>query len=489
MAKSRHLNTSKFNYWAFITSSLILLSLIVFSLIWFQKQKDASAWVTHTYQVKLEIEKCFGLLLEAESNQRGFLLNNDSAFLKNIHHAESLLYPNLEQLGYLIIDNSDQVQNVKSLKLLVAARIERMHALLDSPALRNKISVSYPVSPGKAIMDSIHNKVRLMETQEDRLLKQRIFFKKTQDNWIIIFILSFSALAFTTLMWSFFKMRTENKLRLQAQYDADLLDGLVNERTTEINHINSLLTEQNIKLERKNRDLMSFTNIASHDLKEPLRKISMFVTMIGRSNPELLSEESGYFNKISSSAKRMQILIDSILQYAQTDDDNAGFQDTNLNETANLAIESLSEKIKEKNATVKVQPLPTIFCNPSQIEQLFINFMDNGLKYSRPGVLPILEIDAQLEETGKKGGHQIQSWQINFRDNGIGFEEAYREKIFEIFQRLHANDEYPGTGIGLAICKKIAENHHGQIIVKSVLGEGSVFSVILPVNKTLTHNA
>ena len=100
---------------------------------------------------------------------------------------------------------------------------------------------------------------------------------------------------------------------------------------------------------------MSFTNIASHDLKEPLRKINMFVTMIARSNPEFLTDESsGYFNKISSSAKRMQVLIDSILQYAQTDDDNAGFQDTNLNETANFALESLSEKIKEKGATVKV---------------------------------------------------------------------------------------------------------------------------------------
>lgn len=484
MVKVRSLKTSNFNYWAFIVSSLILLALAIFSLIWFQKQKEASHWITHTYQVKLKIEQSFSMLLEAESNQRGYLINHDSSFLENIHHADSLLKLNLSQLDALVADNPSQVQSSKNLQLLMSARTRKLHALLDSPQLFHRHPFSHFVSPGKVLMDSIYDKVKTMESEEDTLLEQRTSFKETQDTWVIVFILLFSLLAFTILMWSFFKIRNENRLRLRAQYDVDILDKLVNERTVEIKHINDLLTEQNTKLERKNRDLTSFTNIASHDLKEPLRKINMFIGMIHQANPEFLTDRSReYFEKISNQSKRMQILIDSILQYAQTDDDTEGFKQTNLTETANFALESLSEKIKEKNATIQIQPLPTIYGNPSQMEQLFINFIDNGLKYSRPGIPPFLEITAaEVGETDENGLKKAKSWKIDFSDNGIGFEETYGEKIFEIFQRLHTSDQYPGTGIGLAICKKIVENHHGTIVSRSVVGKGSTFSVILPAN-------
>lgn len=170
----------------------------------------------------------------------------------------------------------------------------------------------------------------------------------------------------------------------------------------------------------------------------------------------------------------MQILIESILKYAQTEEGDFGFQNTDLNETAKLATDSLSEIIRERNAEIRVRFLPVIFCSLTQMEQLFINLIENGIKYAKPGLTPTIEISAT-----RIGA----SWKIDFSDNGIGFEEAYEKKIFEVFQRLHTVDEYSGTGIGLAICKKIVENHHGTIKARSVLGEGSVFSVILPVQK------
>jgi signal transduction histidine kinase len=452
MEPTKNKRSANFNYWAFIASSLFLLSLAIFSLVWFQKQKEAEDWIAHTYEVKLKIEKCFGLLLEAESNQRGYLLSNDGEYLKNINHAETLLYTSLKQLDSLVTDNEIQFKNVNTLKSLIFSRLTRLHVLIDSSVKSNNFTISRFTSAGKVLMDSIHHQVLVMQAEENKLLGQRTFFKNIGDERVVTFIVLFSVIAFMILIWSFFKIRNENAMRIQAQME---------------------LKNQNEKLERKNHDLTTFSNIASHDLKEPLRKIQMFTNLITELNPGYLTDKSfEYFQKISQQSNRMQVLIESVLKYAQTDEGDFGFQNTDLNEIAQLAIDSLSEIIRGKNAVVSVQSLPTIFGSPTQMEQLFINLIENGIKYSRPGITPIIEINATLSE---------ETWKIEFRDNGIGFDEAYEKKIFEVFQRLHTGDEYTGTGIGLSICKKIVENHQGKITARSILGEGSVFTVIFPV--------
>ncbi len=471
----------KLNYWIFIASSLFLLSLAIFSLIWNQKQKEATERISHTYQVKLRIEKCFGLVLEAESSQRGFLLSRDSSYLKNISHAETLLNTNLYQLDSLISDNYNQLNNFANLKSLILSRISRIHKIIDSVRHSGITSTAHYTSQGKMIMDSIHSEVRAMQDAEDDLLSQRTFIKASEEKSLVIFILLFSFVAFAILMWSFFKIRKESSLRVQAQLDANLLENLVSERTLEIKKINSLLKDQNEVLERKNHELTTFTNIASHDLKEPLRKIQMFTNLISQSPVELTGKTLVYFNKINQQSNRMQVLIESVLRYAQTDNNQFGFQTTNLNEVSSIALESLSEKIKEENARIRIQELPTLYANPNQMEQLFINLIDNGLKYARKDVSPVLEINVSKIDEPRVSDHAPRlHWKIDFCDNGIGFDEVYAGKIFVIFQRLHSKEEYTGTGIGLAICKKIVENHGGSISAKSILGTGSVFSVILP---------
>ena len=442
-----------FSYWAFIISSLFLLSLAIFSLIWFQKQKEAENWIVHTYDVKLKIEKCFGLLLEAESNQRAYLLSSDSLYFRNITHAETLLLSNLKELDSLTADNENQVKNVLILRALIYSRISRLNMVIDSSRVSNNFTVSRFTAPSRMITDSIHNQVMVMQAEEDRLLIQRIILKKTVNGRITIFTLLFSVFAFVILMWSFFKIKNENTLRLKAQLEIE---------------------SQNEKLERRNHDLTTFTNIASHDLKEPLRKIQMFTNLIRELNPSFITDKSAeYFHKISQQSSRMQNLIESVLKYAQTDEGNFGFQNTDLNEIVSLAIDSLSEIIKERNVIVKVRFLPTVYCSPTQMEQLFINLIENGIKYTRPDLIPSIDINATRYK---------EFWKIDVSDNGIGFDEAYLKKIFEVFQRLHSSDEYSGTGIGLAICKRIVENHRGAITAKSTLGKGSVFSINLPVN-------
>ncbi len=478
---TRKIQPGTFNYWAFLGSSLFLLATAIFSLIWFQKQKNASFLISHTYQVKLKIEKCFGLLLEAESSQRGFIISRDSTYISHLRHAESLMSASMKELDSLVSDNPAQVGNAQKLNQLSAMRLKRLHAVLDSAVHLNKISITYS-SPGRLLMDSVHNQVKLMESAEDKLLEKRTLFKYRQDNYVSFFIILFSVLAFVILIWSFLKIRNENILRLKAEVDVDLLEKRVNERTVEIKNINNLLKDQNEQLERKNDDLTSFTYIASHDLKEPLRKINMFIGRIREQNPnDPNSRSAEFFNKITLQTLRMQQLIESVLQYAQADDETLGFEETDLNILLQSAIETLSEVIREKNAIVKIQTLPTLVCIPSQLEQVFTNLIDNALKYSKPGVAPYIEVKASeisVPETADK--KSFRGWKIDFADQGIGFDEAYKSKVFEIFQRLHVDEQYAGTGIGLAICKRIIEKHRGIITVQSVIGEGSVFSILLP---------
>jgi signal transduction histidine kinase len=481
MVLTRKIRPEAFNYWVFLTSALFLLATAIFSLIWFQKQKNASYLISHTYQVKLKIEKCFGLLLEAESSQRGYLIGKDSIFLDHLRHAESMLFSNMKQLDSLVADNEVQIINLNKLENLASLRLTRLHDVLDSVEHFKKITINY-ASPGRVIMDSVHNQIKIMESEEDTLLVKRTLLKHKQDNYVSFFIILFSALAFTILIGSFLKIRNENMLRLKAQFDVDLLEKLVNERTAEIKNMNNLLKDQNESLERKNADLTSFTYIASHDLKEPLRKINMFIGRISDQNsndPNDRREE--YFNKISLQAKRMQHLIESVLQYAQADDETLGFEEANLNTTIQSALENLSLVIAEKKAIIKIQPLPTLFCVPSQLEQVFTNLIDNALKYAKPGIPPSLQINAeQLSIPAAAGENPSTGWKIDFADQGIGFDEAYKSKIFEIFQRLHVDEQYSGTGIGLAICKRIIGKHRGTISVQSTVGKGSVFSILLP---------
>ena len=257
------------------------------------------------------------------------------------------------------------------------------------------------------------------------------------------------------------------------QYEQNLQDANA--------EMNKRLLAQNAILEKQNEELQSFTFVASHDLKEPLRKIEMFTSRISQTEAQNFSEKSKeYFNSILTSTKRMQNLIDAVLSYAKANTLHH-LKPTDLNETLKQATETLDERIVERGAVINSSNLPTIQAIPEQMEQLFTNLLSNALKYSKSETAPVITITAN-EVNGKTADtkENITFWRIDFTDNGIGFDEKQKHKIFEIFQRLHTKTEYSGTGIGLAICKKIAENHKGDMSVTSIIGEGSTFSVLIP---------
>ena len=240
------------------------------------------------------------------------------------------------------------------------------------------------------------------------------------------------------------------------------------------------LEEKNAELERKNKELESFNYIASHDLQEPLRKIQLFYSRIMERDKGQMSEMSlEYFASIGNAANRMQKLIEALLSYSTTNFKGMAFEKTDLNEILADVKADLEEAICAKNAKITSGPLPKVSVIAFQFRQLLSNLISNGIKYSQQGIPP--EISISCHEVQPEEGKQRKYWQLDVADNGIGFEQQYENKIFELFQRLHGKTDFAGTGIGLAICKKIIENHNGYITVKSEPGKGSVFSVFLPV--------
>jgi signal transduction histidine kinase len=245
--------------------------------------------------------------------------------------------------------------------------------------------------------------------------------------------------------------------------------------------------ERNIReLNRSNRDLEEFAYIASHDLQEPLRKISMFTERLKAKYENNLDKEGELFiDRILASAGNMRTLIENLLEFSRANRRSNTFDRVDLKEALERVISELELKIEEAEASIILSgAFPVIEAATSEMNQLFSNILSNAIKFRKGEGTPRVEVRAvkltktERHELGLPGNNNF--YKIEIEDNGIGFEPEYSEKIFQIFQRLNGKSEYPGSGIGLAICKKIVEKHNGMIFAKSQPDHGATFTVILP---------
>jgi PAS domain S-box-containing protein len=259
---------------------------------------------------------------------------------------------------------------------------------------------------------------------------------------------------------------------------AEDLEKRVAERTRE-------LKDSNAALKRSNAELEQFAYIASHDLQEPLRKIKTYTGRLLEKNNGLLDEVSkSYFDKIISSTERMTGLIKDVLDYSRISNLDEKFVKTDLNRVMRDVTSDFDLLITEKNAAIECRSLPEIEAIPLQMHQLFGNLMSNALKFTIKGISPRINISSRnltLEESAHMPDPGLAYCEIVFSDNGIGFQQEYSEQIFVIFQRLNERHKFSGTGIGLALCRKIASMHKGEIFAVSSENEGASFHVILPI--------
>lgn len=242
---------------------------------------------------------------------------------------------------------------------------------------------------------------------------------------------------------------------------------------------------KNKTLERLNSELSSFSYVASHDLREPLRKIQTFASKL-KDMQELSEQGVNHLNKIVNSATRMEKLIQDLLAYSEVTNDDSSFQKVDLNEVLKAVKNDLEVVMQEKQAVIVHKKLPVVNGVPHQLSQMFFNLLSNSMKFSKPRVAPVVEIKCDVisvPEFAELRKADSRYYHLEIKDNGIGFEEEFARKIFEAFQRLHSKSEFGGTGIGLAIVKKVIENHHGVVDAQSSPGAGSTFHVYLPVNQ------
>jgi signal transduction histidine kinase len=426
--------------------------------------------VNQTQRVISSLNEVSSAIYETTYHANAYLFLKDTAYInKTLASAKNIL-PLALKLDTLVSENRAQRKRMITLKehavtyddnveVLSKPRILLNRELVYALSRKNNIEIE---SMAKLISRMSHVENQLMQTRvrsRDNYMKQVFRY-----NWIIMLVaVVFLSSAFILL---------DRELRRNRFYRVDLENKVSN-------------------LNRSNSELEQFAYVASHDLQEPLRKIRSFSDrIITRYKQKMPDEPFQMLDKIDSSALRMQLLINDLLSFSRIVKTGPEIRMVNLNTAWSDAKSNLSEMIQENQASIHQEILPTIEAYGTQMVQLFQNLLSNSIKYRKPHVRPVIRVTHRLINgeiiPGIKPSHRsIQFHQIKVSDNGIGFKQEFREKIFIIFKRLHGKDEFAGTGIGLAICKRVVSNHNGYIFAESIEGEGASFYIYLPVESLL----
>jgi signal transduction histidine kinase len=454
----------------FSTMTISLLTLILFLWLSYERileTKMRTDAVGHTYRVRLMTKNLSEAMLNIETGARGYVMAHDTAFLQPFNEGTNKINGCYHSLRLLVKENPIQLKRLDSLNKFINIKLKLIEINLNNVAKGKNPDMAL-VQSGKQVMDEVRRITNRFLIVEERLQIDREQKQIEADRNFKIASLIFAGFAVIFLLIFFVMLYRELKRRINVQ----------------------LMLEQNItELKRANIELEQFSNIASHDLQEPLRKIRTFAERLLRRHADNL-EEDAKFNivRINDAAIRMQTLIQDLLAFSHTTNVNErNYESVNLNKTLVLIKEELTLMIADKKVEINIIPtvLPTLNAIPYQIQQLFSNLIANAIKYSREGVNPIIKIKHEVVMGVNIVDIEGVVPSINYYhfmviDNGIGFESMYSEKIFIIFQRLHNRNEFEGTGIGLAICRRIVANHKGFINAESEKGRGSTFHIYLP---------
>ena len=451
----------------FLVSMVLIVSGFAISFYsYFQYGKDTER-VKHTYEVISSLDNTLSMVKDVQTGARGYVITKDSSFLGPYQTATASLPDQLNRLRSLVSDNKVQLQRVDKLNQLIRAK----QAVVQLQRNENDLS---QMRQSKQQMDAIRQHVAVMIDTERSLMEVRNRQADRSFRNTLILIFGMSLLTFLALAVSYRQLKRELAHRQETENQL---------RSYEVR-----LREQIRQLEASNEELERFAFVASHDLQEPLRKIQSFATLVTDRYENLFNAESQLFmSKIVHSAERMSKLIKDLLNFSRMSTNREDMKLVNVETIVQHILDDQELRIKGLNVRVDIGPLPVVNGVSSQLAHLFANLVSNALKFLRPDVQPLLRIRSRPID-----GHLYPELiegrpyhEITVEDNGIGFDEKYLDHIFKVFQRLHGKSEFEGTGIGLAICKRVVVYHQGLITARSQPNQGTTFVVVLPQSQLL----
>ena len=443
----------------------VLIVVAILSYLSLAHNVEDRRWVTHTRVVLEKLDDLQTTLLDAEAGQRGYISAGEESYLVPFQIGHARAGHEVKELRELTADNADHLRALDRLEPLIDAKFAAMDATVVTRKRSGLAAGAEALrqGSGKQLMDQIKVVLSDMRQEEDRLLLVRSADLETSSRRTRTVIIVGEGLGFFFLFVAGFVIHEEMKQRARAEEEvrnlnADL-ERKVAERTAE-------LAERAKDLERSNMELQQFAYVASHDLQEPLRTISSFTQLLAKRYQNKLDEKAGEFiNYAVDGCKRMQTLINDLLAFSRVGTQGKPLVAVSCEAALDRVLRALKMAIQDSGAVITREPLPVVLADEIQLCQLFQNLIGNAIKF-RDTDVPRVHISAERNGTG---------WKIAVRDNGIGVSSEHSDRIFVIFQRLHTRTQYPGTGIGLAICKKIAERHGGRIWVEPTPGGGSTF--------------
>lgn len=444
---------------------------------------DSDARVSHTRDVLADLHAVLASMTEAESVQRGYIITGDASYLQPYGGATATARRKLDDVRALTRDDRDQRRRLDGLATLVEQRLRVLQGRID---LRRDdgfeaARASLMAGAGAELMGQIRSVIGEAAAEEDQVLGRRIERARRSEREMLL------AFAAGALLQAGL---------LAAVYRLLARDAAARRRAAAAQA--ALVT----RLEQSNRELQDFASVASHDLQEPLRKIQAFGDRLrGRCDGALGDAGRDYLARMQNAAARMQTLIDDLLTFSRVTTRALPFQPVDLSAVTREVVSDLEARIEQSGGRVEVGDLPAVEADPLQMRQLMQNLIGNALKFSRPGEPPLVRVSRaagpDAGAIGPKGANDagaggngsargttpppdVGYCEFTVRDNGIGFDMKYLDRIFTVFQRLHGRGEYEGTGVGLAVCRKIVERHGGTITARSALGQGAAFLVRLP---------
>lgn len=460
-------------------SLLILSASVALALVTIYRANESIASLDHSYNVNLKIERILSYTKDAETGERGYIITRNADFLEPYQHAKENIDKELAELYIAFDDDVEQKKNLDSLKFDIHYQLALLSFVKSNfEKSNNKLtdSIGVFVYRGRVAMDQIRDKANQIKDLEFRRLqfnKSETYRKSRVSIGVIVLTCSLSLLILLCVL-----ILLNSAFHKKVEVEKNLISS------------QQLLEHQVHRLNLSNKELEQFAYVASHDLQEPLRKIMAFSERIGSKLVNEKNEEIvNYLERLNRSAARMRTLIQDLLMYSRSTRVLEANEKVDFNELFKIIIEDLDASIVNEKARITIAKLPVNKGNKTQLRQLFQNLISNSLKFHKPGNVPKIEIWAEWN-TSKKISEKnwAKDFNLNYtnylcvfvKDNGIGFEPQYLQQIFVIFQRLHARVEYEGTGIGLAICKKIVENHEGFITAESLPNDHTTFIVGLP---------